>query len=66
MACTHKLADMDATVAWISVPLIVTMLVAMVTVHWESGWQAIADPGLLLGGGIKATRRHGNNRRSGG
>jgi uncharacterized membrane protein YphA (DoxX/SURF4 family) len=83
MAGTHKLADMDATVAWfgnpdwglglpfpqalawlaalteaggavllvlglavrwISVPLIVTMLVAMVTVHWEFGWQAIADP----------------------
>ena len=82
-AGTHKLADMDATVAWfgdpdwglglpfpqvlawlaalteaggavllvlgfavrwISVPLIVTMLVAMVTVHGEFGWQAIADP----------------------
>ena len=31
-------------VRWISVPLIVTMLVAMVTVHGEFGWQAIADP----------------------
>jgi uncharacterized membrane protein YphA (DoxX/SURF4 family) len=83
MAGTHKLADMDATIAWfgnpdwglglpfptllawlaaltetggavlllfglavrwISVPLMVTMLVAMFSVHWEFGWQAIADP----------------------
>ncbi len=28
---------------WISVPLIVTMLVAVFTVHWGSGWAAIAD-----------------------
>ncbi|MBK5942260.1 DoxX family protein [Halochromatium roseum] len=27
----------------ISVPLIVTMLVAMVTVHWQHGWLAIAE-----------------------
>lgn len=83
MAGTHKLADMDATIAWfgnpdwglglpfptllawlaaltetggavlllfglavrwICVPLMVTMLVAMFSVHWEFGWQAIADP----------------------
>lgn len=83
MVGTHKLADMDATIAWfgnpdwglglpfptllawlaaltetggavlllfglavrwISVPLMVTMLVAMFSVHWEFGWQAIADP----------------------
>jgi uncharacterized membrane protein YphA (DoxX/SURF4 family) len=82
MAGTHKLADMDSTIAWfgnpdwglglpfpavlawlaaltevggallllcglavrwISVPLMVTMLVAIFTVHWEFGWQAIAD-----------------------
>lgn len=30
---------------WIAVPLMVTMLVAAGTVHWENGWQAIADPG---------------------
>jgi uncharacterized membrane protein YphA (DoxX/SURF4 family) len=30
---------------WISVPLMVTMLVAAFTVHWPNGWQAIADPG---------------------
>ena len=32
-------------VRWISVPLMVTMLVAAFSVHWEFGWQAIADPG---------------------
>jgi uncharacterized membrane protein YphA (DoxX/SURF4 family) len=31
-------------VRWISLPLMVTMLVAAVTVHAEFGWQAIADP----------------------
>ncbi|WP_043311563.1 DoxX family protein [Pseudomonas sp. ML96] len=83
MAGTHKLADMDATIAWfgnpdwglglpfpellawlaalteaggallllcglavrwVSVPLMVTMLVAIFAVHWPFGWQAIADP----------------------
>lgn len=29
---------------WISVPLIVTMLVAIFSVHLDNGWQAIADP----------------------
>jgi putative oxidoreductase len=29
---------------WFAVPLMVTMLVAMFKVHWENGWQAIADP----------------------
>ncbi|MFP6848165.1 MAG: DoxX family protein [Pseudomonas sp.] len=30
-------------VRWVSIPLIVTMLVAIFTVHWPFGWQAIAD-----------------------
>lgn len=30
---------------WISVPLIVTMLVAIFAVHWDNGWAAIADSG---------------------
>ncbi len=30
-------------VRWISVPLIVTMLVAALSVHLENGWQAVAD-----------------------
>ena len=32
-------------VRWISIPLMVTMLVAIVSVHWPFGWQAIADAG---------------------
>ena len=83
MAGTHKLADMESTIAWfgnpdwglglpfptllawlaalteaggallllfglavrwISIPLMLTMLVAIFTVHWQFGWQAIADP----------------------
>lgn len=30
-------------VRWISVPLMVTMLVAALSVHLENGWQAVAD-----------------------
>lgn len=33
---------------WIALPLMVTMLVAIVTVHWENGWLAIADPSSWL------------------
>ena len=29
---------------FISIPLIFTMVVAIGTVHWDHGWQAIADP----------------------
>ncbi len=36
-------------VRWISIPLMVTMVVAAVTVHWENGWLAIAEgPGSLF------------------
>jgi putative oxidoreductase len=30
-------------VRWISIPLMVTMLVAIATVHWQNGWLAIAS-----------------------
>lgn len=30
-------------VRWISAPLMVTMVVAMITVHWQNGWLAIAE-----------------------
>ena len=34
---------------WISIPLMVTMVVAMVTVHWPNGWLAIAEgPGSIF------------------
>jgi len=39
-------------VRWISLPLMITMLVAAVTVHWENGWLAIAE-----GTGLFATER---------
>ncbi len=29
---------------WISIPLMITMLVAALTVHWPKGWQAVHDP----------------------
>ena len=36
-------------VRWISIPLMVTMLVAAFTVHWQNGWLAIAEgTGSLL------------------
>lgn len=31
-------------VRWISIPLMVTMAVATFKVHWQNGWQAVADP----------------------
>ncbi|HFD79719.1 MAG TPA: DoxX family protein [Gammaproteobacteria bacterium] len=39
-------------VRWISIPLMVTMVVAAVTVHWPNGWLAIAE-----GNGLFATER---------
>lgn len=30
-------------VRWISVPLMITMLVAIFAVHWDNGWQAVTD-----------------------
>jgi len=35
-------------VRWISLPLMITMLVAIFAVHWENGWQAIADTKFCL------------------
>lgn len=35
-------------VRWLAIPLMVTMLVAAFAVHWENGWQAIADPTFCL------------------
>ena len=28
---------------WVSIPLMITMVVAAVTVHWQHGWAAIAE-----------------------
>ncbi|MHA7834021.1 MAG: HvfX family Cu-binding RiPP maturation protein [Algiphilus sp.] len=35
-------------VRWFSIPLMVTMLMAAFAVHWQNGWQAIADPAMCL------------------
>jgi len=39
-------------VRWISLPLMFTMIVAAVSVHWQNGWLAIAE-----GSGLFATER---------
>ncbi|HHJ16352.1 MAG TPA: DoxX family protein [Gammaproteobacteria bacterium] len=31
-------------VRWVSIPLMATMVVAAVSVHWQNGWQAVVDP----------------------
>ena len=50
---------------WISVPLIITMLVAIFAVHWDAGWSAIADSSMpevaqRLGAAREILREHGN------
>lgn len=59
-------------VRWICLPLMITMIVAAVSVHWENGWQAIHDlmsphaadhaPEALerLGRAKEILREHGN------
>ncbi|MFV1997833.1 MAG: DoxX family protein [Acidiferrobacterales bacterium] len=42
-------------VRWISVPLMFTMLVASITVHWQHGWLAIADGSMWLFGSERVT-----------
>jgi len=36
-------------VRWIAVPLMITMAVAALTVHWENGWLTIAESGSEAG-----------------
>ncbi len=50
---------------WISIPLIITMLVAIFAVHWPNGWAAIADSSaqdvaVRLGAAKDILREHGN------
>lgn len=37
------LLAMGLATRWISIPLMATMIVAAVTVHWQNGWQAVHD-----------------------
>lgn len=50
---------------WISIPLMITMLVAIFAVHWDNGWAAIADSSVpdvaqRLGAAKEILREHGN------
>jgi uncharacterized membrane protein YphA (DoxX/SURF4 family) len=50
---------------WISVPLMITMLVAIFAVHWDYGWAAIADSSseqiaVRVGAATEILREHGN------
>jgi putative oxidoreductase len=50
---------------WISVPLMITMLVAIFAVHWPNGWAAIAnsnapDVAVRLGAAREILQEHGN------
>lgn len=50
---------------WISIPLMITMLVAIFAVHWPNGWAAIADSGaqdvaVRLGAARELMQEHGN------
>ena len=50
---------------WVSIPLMITMLVAVFTVHWDNGWAAIADSGaqdvaVRLGAARELLQEHGN------
>ena len=50
---------------WISIPLIVTMLVAAFAVHWDNGWAAVADSNVQeVGARLERAREilaeHGN------
>lgn len=50
---------------WVTVPLIITMLVAIFAVHWDQGWAAIADSNVQeVGVRLEAARdilqEHGN------
>lgn len=47
-------------VRWISIPLMITMIVAAVTVHWENGWLAIAEPNAQLQAARSILQEHGN------
>jgi uncharacterized membrane protein YphA (DoxX/SURF4 family) len=50
---------------WVSVPLIVTMIVATFSVHWRNGWATIADStapevAQRLGAAREILREHGH------
>lgn len=47
-------------VRWISIPLMIVMIIAAVTVHWGNGWLAIAEPSGQLEMARSILQEHGN------
>jgi uncharacterized membrane protein YphA (DoxX/SURF4 family) len=47
-------------VRWISIPLMITMIVAIFTVHWDNGWLAIAEPSEQLEAAKSLLKEYGN------
>lgn len=47
-------------VRWVSIPLMVTMVVAATTVHWGNGWLAIAEPSAQLEAARSILQEYGN------
>lgn len=48
------------TMRCISIPLMVTMVVTAVTVHWDNGRLAVAEPNAQLEAGRSLLKEHGN------
>jgi len=47
-------------VRWVSIPLMITMVVAALTVHIDNGWLAIAEPSAQLDAARSLLQEHGN------
>jgi len=47
-------------VRWISIPLMTTMVVAAVSVHWQNGWLAIAEPSAQSAKAVEILKEYGN------
>lgn len=48
------------TMRYISIPLMVTMVVTAVTVHWDNGRLAVAEPNAQLEARRSLLKEHGN------
>lgn len=48
-------------VRWVSIPLMVTMIVAATTVHWDNGWLAIAESNAQLEAARSLLQEYGND-----
>jgi len=47
-------------VRWVSLPLMITMIVAALTVHIDNGWLAIAEPSAQLDAARSLLQQYGN------